>query len=77
MTATHRTRSHGLGWESRPFRAEQSRPEKPPRSAQPVRPGWWVLVVVLLALLPLIGHGCHGDDVDHEPTVAPPVYNQD
>ncbi len=41
--------------------------------------GRWVVVVGFLALvgaLPLIGHGCHGDDVDHEPTVQPPGYNQ-
>jgi len=35
-----------------------------------------LLLLILLALLPLIGHGCHGDDVDHEPTVTPPGYNQ-
>lgn len=51
-------------------------------TAQAVRPGsslrWWVLAAVLLALavLPLIGHGCHGDDVDHEPSAPPPTYNQ-
>jgi len=37
------------------------------------RSWWWLL---LLTLLPLVGHGCHGDDIDHEPTVKPPVYNQ-
>jgi hypothetical protein len=39
---------------------------------------WWVsaVVVVTLALVPLVGHGCHGDDADHEPTAPPPVYNQ-
>ena len=39
---------------------------------------WWVMavVVVVLAVLPLTGHGCHGDDVDHEPAAPPPVYNQ-
>lgn len=26
----------------------------------------WVLLIV-------IGHGCHGDDVDHEPILRPPV----
>ena len=38
----------------------------------------WVsaFFLLLLALLPLVGHGCHGDDVDHEPTVKPPVYNE-
>lgn len=35
----------------------------------------FALLVLLLALLPLVGHGCHGDDVDHEPSVPPPVYN--
>jgi hypothetical protein len=28
--------------------------------------------IFFLILLPLIAHGCHGDDVDHEPAVAPP-----
>jgi hypothetical protein len=27
--------------------------------------------VVALLLLPIVGHGCHGDDVDHEPHVKP------
>lgn len=34
-------------------------------------------LLLLLALIPLVGHGCHGDDIDHEPTVKPPVYNQE
>ena len=40
--------------------------------------GAWLppLVFLLLLALPLVGHGCHGDDVDHEPTVKPPVYNE-
>lgn len=29
------------------------------------------LLAVLLLLLPLIGHGCHGKDEDHEPAVVP------
>jgi hypothetical protein len=29
------------------------------------------LFAVLLALIPLIGHGCHGKDEDHEPLVVP------
>lgn len=33
-------------------------------------------LLLLFALLPLVGHGCHGDDVDHEPAAPPPVYNQ-
>jgi len=43
-----------------------------------------LFLTLLLALLPLIGHGCHGDDVDHEPTgrpgerrdVSPPVLTE-
>ena len=35
---------------------------------------WGFVVIALLALgMPLVGHGCHGDDVDHEPAVFPPV----
>ena len=26
-----------------------------------------------LLVLPLFGHGCHRDDLDHEPSAAPPV----
>ena len=34
-----------------------------------------MLIVLILSalLLPLVGHGCHGDDVDHEPAAFPPV----
>jgi hypothetical protein len=39
---------------------------------------WWVLLAVAVAgvFAPLVGHGCHGDDIDHEPAVTPRVYNQ-
>lgn len=32
----------------------------------------WVLLVgfVGLPVLPIVAHGCHGDDLDHEPIVA-------
>jgi hypothetical protein len=32
-----------------------------------------VSCLLWLLTLPLVGHGCHGDDVDHEPGAAPPV----
>lgn len=32
-----------------------------------------VLFLLAILVLPLVGHGCHGDDLDHEPGVAPPV----
>ena len=39
--------------------------------------GWVLFAVVMAGLIaPLVGHGCHGDDVDHEPSAPPPVYNQ-
>ncbi len=76
-------RPHGLGGGNRPVGAggfgvpQAPRPERPPLTAQAVRPGnWWRWAFLLLALLPLVGHGCHGDDIDHEPSVPPPVYNQ-
>jgi hypothetical protein len=28
---------------------------------------------LILTALFIFAHGCHGDDVDHEPSVAPPV----
>ncbi len=41
------------------------------RDARGVR-GWvlWLLAIALLTL-PLFAHGCHGDDIDHEPLVFP------
>lgn len=36
---------------------------------------WFVAVVLLLA--PLFAHGCHGDDVDHEPLLFPARLNPD
>ena len=33
------------------------------------------IVLLALALAPIVGHGCHGDDVDHEPSFAPPRFN--
>ena len=30
-----------------------------------------MFVLLGLLLVPLVGHGCHGDDVDHEPAAAP------
>lgn len=42
------------------------RPQAPPLSR-----GVSFLVLILFALIPLISHGCHGDDVDHEPSVLP------
>jgi hypothetical protein len=32
-----------------------------------------MLVVLLSLVVPIFAHGCHGDDVDHEPVVAPPT----
>jgi hypothetical protein len=31
----------------------------------------WYFVAVALLALPLFAHGCHGDDVDHEPLLIP------
>lgn len=31
----------------------------------------WAAVLAIL-VLPVFAHGCHGDDVDHEPGFAPP-----
>jgi hypothetical protein len=38
-------------------------------------PARLVLLIAVLALLvlPIFAHGCHGDDEDHEPGLAPPV----
>jgi hypothetical protein len=31
---------------------------------------WYFIAIALLAL-PIFAHGCHGDDVDHEPLLFP------
>jgi hypothetical protein len=31
----------------------------------------WLFVALALLLAPLFAHGCHGDDVDHEPLLIP------
>ena len=33
--------------------------------------GAWLFVALALLLAPLFAHGCHGDDVDHEPLLIP------
>jgi hypothetical protein len=30
--------------------------------------GWFAIAAITLVV---VGHGCHGDEVDHEPTVFP------
>ncbi len=46
-----------------------SAPPRRPRS--PTLSASWLFV--LLVATGLLAHGCHGADVDHEPTVAVPV----
>ena len=36
-----------------------------------VSPAVWLFVAVALLTMPLFAHGCHGDDVDHEPLLIP------
>ena len=31
----------------------------------------WLFVALGLLLAPVFAHGCHGDDVDHEPLLIP------
>ena len=31
------------------------------------------LMFIAILTAPLVGHGCHRDDLDHEPLAAPPV----
>ncbi|QJW97858.1 hypothetical protein [Frigoriglobus tundricola] len=35
----------------------------------------WLFIAVALLTLPLFAHGCHGDDVDHEPLLVPVRVN--
>jgi hypothetical protein len=46
-----------------------------PSSPHP-RPWRVGFAIVLLALIPLVAHGCHGKDEDHEPSVTPPVQSE-
>ncbi|MDY3555851.1 hypothetical protein R5W24_004997 [Gemmata sp. JC717] len=43
----------------------------------PVRLGFLVVVTAALLALPIVAHGCHGDDVDHEPLFVPFRLNAD
>lgn len=33
----------------------------------------WLLILAAALLVPIVAHGCHGDDVDHEPGAGPPA----
>lgn len=37
----------------------------------PARQYVWCFVALALLALPLFAHGCHGDDIDHEPLLIP------
>jgi hypothetical protein len=39
--------------------------------------GAWLFVALALLLAPLFAHGCHGDDVDHEPLLIPQQNNRE
>ncbi len=54
----------------------------PPRGAaclplSPARPAFALLVAALALAVPLFAHGCHGDDVDHEPGLIFPLHRPD
>ena len=42
----------------------------------PLAPLAWLFIGVAL-LAPLFAHGCHGDDVDHEPLLIPHRLNEE
>lgn len=35
----------------------------------------WLFAAAAFLALPLFAHGCHGDDVDHEPLLVPVRMN--
>ena len=37
----------------------------------------FAIIILLALLLPIVGHGCHGDDVDHEPATKPYEHPQE
>ena len=50
------------------------------QSTEPGVPAWvppavWLFVAVALLTVPVFAHGCHGDDVDHEPLLIPTRLN--
>ncbi len=47
---------------------------RPPFPPFVFRAMFWFVAVALLAL-PFFAHGCHGDDVDHEPLLIPVRLN--
>jgi hypothetical protein len=47
-------------------------PGPPGGHAAPVR-GVVLFAALALLVMPLFAHGCHGDDVDHEPGAVPPT----
>ncbi|MBY0461257.1 MAG: hypothetical protein K2V38_28365 [Gemmataceae bacterium] len=38
---------------------------------------FWLFAIAALLALPIFAHGCHGDDVDHEPLLVPFKLNSD
>ncbi|MBN9516920.1 hypothetical protein J0H58_00145, partial [bacterium] len=60
-----------------PRRVSKTRPDLQAPSRNPApglsSPVPRLLFLLALLTLPLVGHGCHGDDVDHEPAAAPPA----
>lgn len=55
---------------------------RPPFQPPPTNRRWrlsavGLFVVFALLLIPLWAHGCHGDDVDHEPLLLPIRLNSE
>ena len=41
------------------------------RPGVPLPRAVWFVIAATLLLAPVFAHGCHGDDVDHEPLLIP------
>lgn len=68
----HFRRAGGIGPLVASWRAEGISPVFRPAC----RVIFWFAVAALLAL-PIFAHGCHGDDVDHEPLLIPFRFNSE
>ena len=47
-----------------------------PQLSWPLSPVSCLLLIGVLLLVPIFAHGCHGDDVDHEPGAVPRVERE-
>ena len=58
------------------LREERSRTTEDRGTATSIlSPVFCLLILAAALLIPIVAHGCHGDDVDHEPGFGPPMQS--